>query len=522
MSPFLPRQRVGDQLLCKGCVSRTAVFEPLAVTAERKTAEQPVELFRFVDHHGDEHHFHITESEARRKWARDEVREPPTADGEVSHKDFAYFLDEEGNFMDGDYDFMKSLGKRIAKTASVEWESFRQQVQTYNGLSESLRVHQAQVGDVTAEVIEGPYVLTIGGGNSYLWAVGRGDEDFGSGDAATLEEAKAAAIALASTIPEGQMEGQMPMFAKLRERLRTAQGSWKIIDRYSGEVVDTSPTEDDAFGLAEMKFGDNFDLDAVIQGPTSYWLNGSEVVGQWGWTSDEYVADQDRQRRGRRGRKLAHDSGDGETLYHCPFCGAGQLTGRSDGTAECGFCGTTFTVQVQPKHNTMPQTIDGVPQQMPDMPGGPGEPGVPVDETEPQETELDLDEDGEGEVKSNPFPFNSRRKQALTPSERQDAMDDAVGQFWISSQEDGRTLDGPYPTSQQAYQVAEKHYSDQPVTVHRAPAWALAPNVPSGGPYYLNAEGVAMPEDSFIRHLAVKHAAPEDRLAVLRQIKAER
>ena len=70
-------------------------------------------------------------------------------------------------------------------------------------------------------------------------------------------------------------------------------------------------------------------------------------------------------------RKQAHDSGDGETIYHCPFCGAGQVTGRSDGTVECGFCHTFFTVQVQPQHPNMPQTVNGQPVQMPGMPGDP-------------------------------------------------------------------------------------------------------------------------------------------------------
>ena len=46
-----------------------------------------VELFRFVDYHGDIHDFRGTESEARAKWCRFE-------DGEM-----AYMLDEEGNLM---------------------------------------------------------------------------------------------------------------------------------------------------------------------------------------------------------------------------------------------------------------------------------------------------------------------------------------------------------------------------------------------------------------------------------------
>lgn len=68
-------------------------------------------------------------------------------------------------------------------------------------------------------------------------------------------------------------------------------------------------------------------------------------------------------------RKVAHDSGDGETIYHCPFCGSGQVIARSDRTIECQFCHICFTVQVQPQYPAFPQTINGQPVQVPGMPG---------------------------------------------------------------------------------------------------------------------------------------------------------
>ena len=67
--------------------------------------------------------------------------------------------------------------------------------------------------------------------------------------------------------------------------------------------------------------------------------------------------------------KTAHDSGDGSTIYHCPFCGSGQVIARSDRTIECEFCHTAFTVQVQPMFPAFPQTINGMPVQVPGMPG---------------------------------------------------------------------------------------------------------------------------------------------------------
>jgi hypothetical protein len=93
-------------------------------------------------------------------------------------------------------------------------------------------------------------------------------------------------------------------------------------------------------------------------------------------------------------KRIAHDSGDSQRIFHCPFCGAGQVIGRSDGTTECEFCQAHFTVQVQPQFNSFPQTINGQPVQIPGMPGqndalmgdmmppggapgAPGEPGNP-------------------------------------------------------------------------------------------------------------------------------------------------
>ncbi|MFI0967101.1 hypothetical protein ACH4S8_37805 [Streptomyces sp. NPDC021080] len=67
---------------------------------------------------------------------------------------------------------------------------------------------------------------------------------------------------------------------------------------------------------------------------------------------------------------LAHQSGDGVTIAHCPFCGSGQVLGRSDGNTECMFCNQSFMVRVQPMYSAFPQTIDGMPVDIPGMPPG--------------------------------------------------------------------------------------------------------------------------------------------------------
>jgi hypothetical protein len=78
---------------------------------------------------------------------------------------------------------------------------------------------------------------------------------------------------------------------------------------------------------------------------------------------------------------LGHDSGDSQTIFHCCFCGSGQVIARSDGTVECEFCHSVFTVQVQPQFPAFPQTVDGMPVDVPGMPSNsappPGSPLLP-------------------------------------------------------------------------------------------------------------------------------------------------
>lgn len=93
------------------------------------------------------------------------------------------------------------------------------------------------------------------------------------------------------------------------------------------------------------------------------------------------------------GPRVAHDPGDPLITSHCPFCGSGQVTGRSDGTIGCDFCGQNYIVRVQPAFPGMPQ-----------MPGSPGAPsdagpdglvdpgmvgpdGMPMDEGPPGDEE---------------------------------------------------------------------------------------------------------------------------------------
>jgi hypothetical protein len=129
--------------------------------------------------------------------------------------------------------------------------------------------------------------------------------------------------------------------------------------------------------------------------------------------------------------KTAHDSGDQFRVFHCPFCGSGQLTSRSDGGAECAFCGAVFTVRVQPAYPAMPQTQDGMPVNVPGAPDAPPaegvqqggapmgaeavDPNAPLDpEALPGEEEAPEDEEEQGprENDGNPFAKGSSLRTA--------------------------------------------------------------------------------------------------------------
>lgn len=136
--------------------------------------------------------------------------------------------------------------------------------------------------------------------------------------------------------------------------------------------------------------------------------------------------------------KTAHDSGDQFRVFHCPFCGSGQLTARSDGGAECEFCGAVFTVRVQPAYPAMPQTQDGMPVNVPGIPDaapaegvqqGGAPMGATLEDGEPMDPEAlpeDDEEAPEGEEPpaeddANPFAKGGSLKTAggatLNPEE---------------------------------------------------------------------------------------------------------
>lgn len=123
--------------------------------------------------------------------------------------------------------------------------------------------------------------------------------------------------------------------------------------------------------------------------------------------------------------KNAHDmSDDPMVIRHCAFCGSGQVIARSDGSTECEFCQSVFTIKMEPFFPSWPQTVDGVPQDVPlspnmedeevgDMEDPPGE--LPPEDDEMVDPDA-LDEDGEddfAEEEEELPPFNSSFRTAM-------------------------------------------------------------------------------------------------------------
>lgn len=104
--------------------------------------------------------------------------------------------------------------------------------------------------------------------------------------------------------------------------------------------------------------------------------------------------------------KTAHDPGDPQLCSHCPFCGSGQITGRSDGGIDCAFCGMNFLVRVQPAFPGMPQVPGmGMPTDIgPDMPPGMPPGGAPPPGEEDGSPFGGGDEDEEAEDTSDAPP----------------------------------------------------------------------------------------------------------------------
>jgi hypothetical protein len=172
--------------------------------------------------------------------------------------------------------------------------------------------------------------------------------------------------------------------------------------------------------------------------------------------------------------KIAHDPGDPVMTSHCPFCGSGQITGRSDGGIDCAFCGQSYIVRVQPAFPGMPQAPGmGAPSDIgPDMgampPGMEGMPG----EMPPGGEEGGFPPE-EGEDEGGP-PFGDGEEE-----EGEEGPPGAEEEEGEEAGEEGEGGKGPPP------QFRKKKSSRR---------------------RYRTVTGDLLPEEAYIRHLAILHS----------------
>ncbi|MDQ1041564.1 hypothetical protein QFZ75_008066 [Streptomyces sp. V3I8] len=149
---------------------------------------------------------------------------------------------------------------------------------------------------------------------------------------------------------------------------------------------------------------------------------------------------------------LAHQSGDGITIAHCPFCGSGQVIGRSDGNTECSFCNQSFLVRVQPMFSAFPQSIDGMPVDIPGMPPV-TPPGMPPG-GDPMAAGAPPGAEGEEGAGAPPFGGDSDSSDSGSedgpPSGSDDSGDDSGGGPPFGKKESLRTAAG-HQLSRSAY-----------------------------------------------------------------------
>lgn len=158
---------------------------------------------------------------------------------------------------------------------------------------------------------------------------------------------------------------------------------------------------------------------------------------------------------------------------NCPFCGAGKIIGRADGSVECEFCHHYFTVQVQPQYPNFPQTINGMPQQIPGMPG---------------QVETPM---GDPAMGAGGFP--------------PDPMDPAAGAAppWADDGGEG------FPDDDAEGKQAEEDEEEPPPFAKQ-----------SSLPLFRTTAGARLTEDDYVRHLAIRFAP--DRDAMIARIREER
>ena len=191
--------------------------------------------------------------------------------------------------------------------------------------------------------------------------------------------------------------------------------------------------------------------------------------------------------------KVSHDPGDPQITSHCPFCGSGQIVGRSDGTIGCDFCGMNYIVRVQPAFPGMPQApgMGGAPTDVgPD--GMPMDPGMEGGEVGPDG--MPIDPGMEGEVPPD-GGFPPEDGEELPPGEEEAAEEE--GGFPPEEGDGEEEGDAPPPPKKKSKSKSKSSKEGS----------------------FRTLAGDTLGEDAYIRHLAVLHSGGDQ--AVLDRLRAE-
>jgi hypothetical protein len=179
-------------------------------------------------------------------------------------------------------------------------------------------------------------------------------------------------------------------------------------------------------------------------------------------------------------QKEAHGFAQTDTVKHCPFCGSGDVWGGSDGTITCEFDGATFQVSVEPQFPSAPGNMNGVPLNIEGEPDAMGQADAEEAWTVPEGVSPSSGED-------------------LEPGEEETDEDEEEGGGppWAKDEDEDNEDEGP------------------------AQDEGAGGGVPWKSGSYRTFAGDLLPEDLYLRHLAIRHAEEPQRFLASLRVAAE-
>jgi hypothetical protein len=180
--------------------------------------------------------------------------------------------------------------------------------------------------------------------------------------------------------------------------------------------------------------------------------------------------------------KTAHGFAQTDTVKHCPFCGSGDVWGGSDGTITCEFDGATFQVSVEPQYPSAPGNINGQPL---DMDGQPN----PMGQADAEDA--------------------MAVPEGMSPSSGESlGMGEGDEEDMGAAQDEGSGGGLPWEKGQDEDEDEDEEDEDERAGLPRN----LSPRLS-----YRTFAGDALPEELYLKHLAIRHVEePRRFLASLR------